>query len=108
MARTVRRFFQRETDMALNSANQYYPGLLGIPDELKRNVFKYITTNDFVHLSSTCRGLNSYKKDIAIWKYFLKKDYKMKSDDPYEFYVSKYCTNKDMAILAGFFPVMMH
>ncbi|XP_066907532.1 uncharacterized protein [Halyomorpha halys] len=88
LARIVRRFFQKEKDLALNAANECNPSLLGIPDELKRVLFRFVSAKDFVHLTATCLRLHMYKKDPAVWKHFLKIDYKMESEDPYDLYVN--------------------
>lgn len=113
LAKIIRRFFQREKDIALNAANESNPSLLGIPDELKRVLFRFVSAQDFVHLTATCHRLHMYKKDPAVWKDFLKRDYKMESEDPYDLYISKYCTNK--VILPSYseftdliFPLMLH
>jgi hypothetical protein len=49
--------------------------LLGIPDEVKIRIFKYLKVSDFLKVSLVCKYLWSVAEDDGLWKYFALRDY---------------------------------
>jgi hypothetical protein len=49
--------------------------LLGIPDEVKIRIFKYLKVSDFLKVSLVCKYLCSVAEDDGLWKYFALRDY---------------------------------
>ncbi|GFG35956.1 hypothetical protein Cfor_10200 [Coptotermes formosanus] len=49
--------------------------LLGIPDEVKIKVLKYLKVSDFVKVSVVCRDLYAMSEEQALWRYFLVRDF---------------------------------
>jgi hypothetical protein len=49
--------------------------LLGVPDEVKIKVLKYLEVSDFLKLSVVCRDLYCMSEDQALWRYFLVRDF---------------------------------
>jgi len=49
--------------------------LLGVPDEVKIKVLRYLKVSDFLKLSVVCRDLYCMSEDQALWRYFLLRDF---------------------------------
>lgn len=50
--------------------------LLGIPDEVKIKIFKYLKVSDLLKVSLTCKYLCCVTEDQGLWKYFLVRDFR--------------------------------
>jgi hypothetical protein len=50
--------------------------LLGIPDEVKIKIFKYLKVSDLLKVSLVCKYLCCMTEDQGLWKYFLIRDLK--------------------------------
>jgi hypothetical protein len=50
--------------------------LLGIPDEIKIKVFKYLEVSEFLKLSLVCSRLYNMNEEQGLWRYFLVKDFR--------------------------------
>lgn len=48
--------------------------LLGIPDEVKIKIFKYLKVSDLLKVSLVCKYLCWVSEDQGLWKYFLVRD----------------------------------
>jgi hypothetical protein len=49
--------------------------LLGVPDEVKIKLLKYLKVSDFLKVSMVCRDLYNISEDQALWRYFLIRDF---------------------------------
>jgi len=49
--------------------------LLGIPDEIKIKIFKYLEVSDLLKVSLVCRHLYYITEDQGLWRYFLVRDF---------------------------------
>ncbi|GFG28131.1 hypothetical protein Cfor_07913, partial [Coptotermes formosanus] len=49
--------------------------LLGVPDEVKIKVLKYLKVSDFLKVLVVCRDLYAMSEDQALWRYFLVRDF---------------------------------
>ena len=49
--------------------------LLGVPDEVKIKVLKYLKVSDFLKVTVVCRDLYYMSEDQALWRYFLVRDF---------------------------------
>jgi hypothetical protein len=49
--------------------------LLGVPDEVKIKVFKYLRVSHFLKVTMVCRDFYCMSEDQALWKYFLVRDF---------------------------------
>jgi hypothetical protein len=48
--------------------------LLGVPDEVKIKIFKYLKVSDFLNLSQVCTHLYNVTEEQGLWRYFLVRD----------------------------------
>ncbi|GFG35347.1 hypothetical protein Cfor_10100 [Coptotermes formosanus] len=49
--------------------------LLGVPDEVKLKVLKYLKVSDFLKVSVVSRDLYAMSEDQALWRYFVFRDF---------------------------------
>lgn len=49
--------------------------LLGVPDEVKIKVFKYLRVSHFLKVTMVCRDFYCMSEDPALWKYFFVRDF---------------------------------
>lgn len=50
--------------------------LLGVPDEVKIKIFKYLKVSDFLKLSLVCSHLYNVTEEQGLWRYFLVRDFR--------------------------------
>jgi len=72
-------------------------GLFSLPDEVLLNIFYKLDANSANKLGRTCKDFQRLSLDQALWKYFLKRDFKNTgaSRDYRELYMSLYAARKE-------------